>query len=90
MVMREVANELGLPLETVRIIVNSQSQFTKEIMESNSFDSIRWPYMGVFKSKPKEVQIINHLKGLSPEQQREFKRRIRAGELRLPDVTTEG
>ena len=84
-VLREVANELGLPIETVKAIVNSQSYYTKQVMESNTFDSVRWPYLGVFKSKPKEVQMINHLKGLSPEQQKEFKRRVRAGELKIKD-----
>lgn len=48
-------------------------------MEDNTFDGVRWPYLGVFKSKPKEVQILNHLKGLTPEQQREFKQQIKDG-----------
>lgn len=81
--MREVANELGLDIETVKSIISSQSYFTKQVMESNTFDSIRWPYLGIFKSKPKEVQLLNHLRGLTLEQQRDFKRRVRSGEYKL-------
>lgn len=52
-------------------------------MESNTFDGVRWPYLGVFKSKPKEVQFINHIKGLTPEQQQEFKQQVRAGKFKI-------
>lgn len=76
-ILTEVAKELGLSFFDVREIVNSQSLFTKQIIESNSFDGVRWPYFGVFKAKPKEVQIINHLKGLTDEQKKEFKQRLR-------------
>lgn len=82
-ILREVASELGLPLETVKDIVNFQSEYTKEVMESNSFDSVRWPYLGVFKSKPKEVQMINHLRGMTPEQQAEFKKAVRTKQIIL-------
>ncbi len=82
-VMKEVAAELGLPLETVKNIVACQSEYTKVVMESDSFDSIRWPYLGVFKSKPKEVQMINHLKGMDPIQAAEFKKLVRTGKIKL-------
>lgn len=78
-VMTKVAEELGLTLTEVKAIVNAQSAYTKNLMESSSFDGVRWPYLGVFKAKPKEVQVINHLKGLTPEQQIEFKRELREG-----------
>lgn len=82
-VLTEVARDLGLPLETVKQIIICQSEFTKEVMESNTFDSVRWPYFGVFKSKPKEVQMINHLKGMTYEQAEDFKRKVRTGKIRL-------
>ena len=82
-VMKEVADELGLPLEAVKNIISSQSEYTKVVMESDTFDSIRWPYLGVFKSKPKEVQMINHLKGMNPEQATEFKKLVRTGKIKL-------
>lgn len=82
-ILREVSLELGLDLREVKAIVDSQSEFTKEVMESNTYDSIRWPYLGVFRSKPKEIQILNHLKGLSKEQGEQFKKDIRTGKIRL-------
>jgi len=78
-VFTEVAKELGLTVAVVKEIFNTHSLFTKKTMEDNTFDGVRWPFLGVFKSKPKEVQVINHLKGLTPEQQKEFKQQIKAG-----------
>lgn len=82
-ILKEVAVELGLKVEEVKSIIDTQSEFTKEVMESNTYDSIRWPYLGVFRSKPKEIQILNHLKGLSKEQGEQFKKDIRTGKIRL-------
>lgn len=81
--IKEVAEELGLPINTVRRIVESQFGLVKEIMESGTFDSIRLPYLGVFKSKPKEVQIINHLRGLTEEQGREFRKAVMTGKIKF-------
>lgn len=78
-ILTEVARELGLQFSDVKEMVNSQSLFTKQVIESNSFDGVRWPYFGVFKAKTKEVQIINHLKGLTEEQKKEFKQKLRLG-----------
>lgn len=82
-VLNEVAKELGLDIKLVKSIIDSQSEYTKNIMESNSFDSIRWPYFGVFKSKPKEVQMLSYLAGMTPEQQRDFKRAVRTKQIIL-------
>jgi hypothetical protein len=87
-VTKEVSTELGLPLETVKAVVSSQSYFTKQVMESGTYDSVRWPYLGIFKSKPKEVQMISHLKGMTPEQQKEFKIAVRRGLLKLKEDVT--
>ena len=82
-VMKDVAQELGLPLDTVKKMTQAQSEFTKHVIESSTFDSVRWSYLGVFKSKPKEIQMINHLKGMTPEQAYEFKKAVRTGKIRL-------
>lgn len=82
-VFAEVAKDLGLASAIVKEIFNTHSLFTRKTMESNTFDGVRWPYLGVFKSKPKEVQILNHLKGLTPEQQLAFKADIKAGKYRV-------
>ena len=71
-VFSAVAKELGIPIAEVKQIFNAQSLFIKNTMESNTFDGVRWPYFGVFRSKPQEVQIINHLKGLLKDQKSVF------------------
>lgn len=82
-ILREVAAELGLTIEQVRAIVNSQSDYTKEVMESSTFDSVRWPYLGRFVSKPKEIVMINYIKGMTPDQAKEFKHAVRTGKIKL-------
>jgi hypothetical protein len=82
-VFAEVAKELGLPIQTVKDIFSCHSAYTKQVMESNSFDGVAWPYFGCFRSKPKEVQVLNHLRGLTPEQQKEFKQQVRQGKYKL-------
>ena len=84
-ILKEVANELGLPLETVKKMVSAQSEYTKVVMSSSTFDSVRWPYLGVFKSKPKEIQMLNHLRGMTPQQASEFKKAVRTGKIKLSD-----
>lgn len=70
--MKEVAEELNLPLKSVKeVIVNGQSKFTAHIMKSNTFDGVRWPFLGKFTAKVKAAQVLKHLKGLNSIQ-REF------------------
>lgn len=73
-VFAEVARELDLPVKLVKdVVMIGQSKFTAVTMADNSFDSIRWPYFGVFKAKHKVVQILQHMKGLDPDQKQFFK-----------------
>ncbi len=81
--IQEVSKELGLSFQEVRDIVATQFEFAKVVMESNTFDSVRFPYLGVLKSKPKEVQILNYLRGMTPEQQVDFKRLVRSGKFKI-------
>ncbi len=83
LILKEVAQELGLDIKIVKDMTVAQSEYVKQVMESGSFDSIRLPYMGVFKSKPKEVQMINHLQGMTKEQQEDFKKAVRTGRIKL-------
>lgn len=70
---KEVALEFGFSVKQVKdIIVNGQSKFTTQIMASNTFDSVRWPYIGVFKAKIKVANILNYMKGLTKEQKKFF------------------
>jgi DNA-binding transcriptional MerR regulator len=74
-----VAKELGITIAEVKEIYDSQSKFIKQTMESNTFDGVRWPYLGVIKSKPEEIMIMSHMKGLTTKEQRmEFIRSIKA------------
>lgn len=82
-IIREVAQELGLSISVVKDIVSTQSKLTIKVIESNSFDSIRWPYLGIFKAKTKAVQVINHLKGLSKDQKEDFRRAIISGKVKV-------
>lgn len=79
----ETAKELGLTRKEVEDIVNIQSQYLRLIMESGTFDSVRFPNLGAFVSKPLEVQMLEHLKGLTPEQAIDFKKQVRTGKIKL-------
>jgi len=81
--INETAKELGLSKKEVEEIVNVQSSYLRHIMESGTFDSVRLPNLGVFKSKPLEVQMLEHLKGLTKEQADEFKKQVRTGKIKL-------
>lgn len=83
LIIAEVALELGLPKKVVEEMINCQSEYTKVVMESNTFDNIRWPYLGVFKSKPKEIQMLQYLSGMTPEQAAQFKKDVRTGRIKL-------
>ena len=82
-ILTEVAGELGLPRKVVEEIVSSQFEFVKNTIEGNTYDSVRLAYLGTFKSKPKEVQILNYLRGMTPDQQVEFKRQVRQGKFKI-------
>ena len=81
-IYEQVAEELGIPTSQVKsIIEEGQSKFTATVMKSNTFDSVRWPYAGIFKVKPKAVQIVNHIKGLNPIQREQFIKNLKDGKI---------
>lgn len=81
-IYQEVADELGIPYDQVKsIIEEGQSKFTATVMKSNTFDSVRWPYAGIFKIKPKAVQIVNHVQGLNPIQREQFIKNLKDGKV---------
>jgi len=80
---KEIAAEMSISEKVVQdVILNGQSRCTMEIMEGNTFDGVKWPYLGTFKAKHKSVQIINHIKGLTPIQKELFIASLKAGKLR--------
>ena len=72
--LERTAREMGLPIKTVKdIVVNGQSKFTAHIMKAGAFESVRWPYIGVFKAKVNIARILTYMKGLTLEQKKFFK-----------------
>lgn len=64
-IMKEISAEMNIPYNSVRdIIVGGQSAFTKNIMESANYDSVRWPKLGVFKLKEKHMMVKKHMFGM--------------------------
>ena len=77
---KEVALELGIAEKVVKdVIINGESKCTAVIMASNTFDGVKWPYLGTFRAKHKAVQILNHMKGLSSVQKKFFLAALKAG-----------
>ena len=79
-IIREIAEEKKLPYKHVRdIVFNGQSGFTRSVISSGSFNSVRWPGFGTFKVKPKYAMVSEHMKGLAPVFREIFKQRILNG-----------
>lgn len=83
MVEAEVHQELGLPLYIVKRIVQTQSEFVKNEIESGHFNSIRLPFLGKFSCKEKEVQMMNHMKGLDETQRKQFRKDVLSGRIKF-------
>lgn len=81
--IKDVSEELGLSRVIIRGIVSSQFEYVKNMIESNTYDSVRLGYLGVFRCKVKEVQILNYLRGMTKEQQEVFKQQVRAGQFKI-------
>lgn len=82
-ILADLAVELGMSLNTVRKMVSTQFEFVKNTIEAGKFESVRLSYLGSFKCKNKEVQMMNHMRGLSPEQRKEFRRGVLSGQIRF-------
>jgi hypothetical protein len=77
-ILKEVAHELNIPYSLARdIVVNGQSGFTKHIMESPNYDSVRWPKIGVFKLKEKHMMVKKHMQGMSAVSRKIFRQVIK-------------
>lgn len=75
-VLKEVAEEMGMPYNQVRdIVINGQSGFTKHIMESDGLGSVRWPKIGLFKLKEKHMMVKKHMYGM-PDISRKIYREV--------------
>ena len=76
--IKEVAVELDVSYSMARdIIVNGQSGFTKHIMESANYDSVRWPKIGIFKLKEKHMLVKKHMLGMQAISRKIFREVIK-------------
>ena len=79
-IIKEVAAELDLSYKQVRdIVINGQGAFTKQVMESDQYDSVRWPYLGIFKIKMRHMQIKHYMRGMLPMYRRLYRQQLREG-----------
>ena len=74
-VMHQVADELNIPYHKVRdIIIGGQSKFTAHVMKSATFNGVRWPYLGSFVVKSRNVMIKRYKMGLQGMHKQLFER----------------
>jgi hypothetical protein len=55
---RKVADKLDVPAEKVKEAAQFQSKFTARVMKEGDFNSIRWPYFGLFHVKEGRVEHL--------------------------------
>ncbi len=79
-IMKEMSADMNIPFNTIRdVVIGGQSAFTKHTMESGEFNNVRWPKFGIFKVKPRYVQIKHFMRGVKPEQRFIYRELIKRG-----------
>ncbi len=79
-IMKEISADLNIPYNVVRdVVINGQSAFTKKVIESGTFHSVRWRFLGLFKVKPRNVQIKKFMRGVDPSQRFIYRKLIKQG-----------
>jgi hypothetical protein len=79
-IMKEISADLDIPYSVVRdVVINGQSGFTKHVIESGGYNSVRWPKFGIFKLKAKFMLVKKHMRGLSIIDRKITKYRIKQG-----------
>lgn len=79
-IMKEMSADMDIPYSLIReVVINGQSAFTKHIMESGQYSSVRWPYFGTFKVKVHHAQVKKYMRGLTSFQRDLLKIRIKEG-----------
>lgn len=61
-VERETSRLLNIDPNIVADVISFHSKYTKEIIESNSFDGVRYLYLGKIVAKIKKLQMRNEYK----------------------------
>jgi hypothetical protein len=81
-IMKEISADMDIPYNVVKdIVMNGQSGFTKHVIESGGYDSVRWPRFGTFKLKHKFMMIKKHLMGMSPLYQKLYRDMLKKGHI---------
>jgi hypothetical protein len=81
-IMKEMSADMGIPYNKIRdVVINGQSGFTKHVIESGGYDSVRWPLFGIFKLKEKHLLVRDHMKGMSKMYQQMFRRGLGKGHI---------
>lgn len=65
-ILYKLAVEHGITVAQAEEIANSQFKYVSHVMKEGNFDSVRLPYLGIFKVKPyrlKKVKERNEGKG---------------------------
>ena len=81
-IMKEISADTGIPYSMVKdIIINGQSGFTKHVIESGGYNSVRWPKFGTFKLKHRFMMVRKHIEGLNPVYKDLFKKAVKEGKV---------
>lgn len=80
-IMKEISADTGIPYNVVKdIVINGQSAFTKHVIESGGYNSVRWPMLGMFKLKHKFMMIKKHMLGMPTIYRKLYQKRIKQGD----------
>lgn len=72
--VKQVANEvskvsksLGITNKLAQMIVSSQFDFIRYIIERGDFETVRFPYIGKFEVSPKRLFYVNNKDGITED-----------------------
>ena len=81
-IMKGISADMDLPYSTVKdIIINGQSGFTKHVIESGGYNSVRWPLLGTFKLKHRFMLVKKHMSGMPKVYQKMYRKMIHDGKI---------
>ena len=81
-IMKEISADTGIPYNVVKdIVINGQSGFTKHVIESGGYNSVRWPKLGTFKLKHKFMLVKKHMTKMAPIYKKMYRKSIKEGKI---------
>jgi len=80
--MKELSADLDMPYNLIRdVVIGGQSGFTKHIIESGTYHSVRWPHLGAFKIKARFLQVKKYMSGMKPIYKDMYRLQIKYGNI---------